>query len=158
MYSYLDLGCFAAAIGITNIGVPIISAAAPIACGLINPELPLSFKAIKPPPIKVAPGTAKMGPIIVEKVDAFLICTIEFMTMVSFLTKMVLLSIILSLPDTFLPSIANNLIRWFSFIKIESGFLVENIENQILDIDEWCDKFSEVFEKWERRKSSKMNF
>lgn len=58
------------------------------------------------------------------------------------------------------PNIVNEWVNSFeeSFIKIESGFLVENIENQILDIDEWCDKFSEVFEKWERRKSSKMNF
>ncbi|RED19573.1 glycosyltransferase involved in cell wall biosynthesis [Flavobacterium cutihirudinis] len=38
-----------------------------------------------------------------------------------------------------------------SFLKLENGYNVQNSEDQILNIEDWCSGFSEVFQKWKHR-------
>jgi glycosyltransferase involved in cell wall biosynthesis len=38
-----------------------------------------------------------------------------------------------------------------SFLKLENGYKIQNSEDQILDIEDWCSEFSGVFQKWKRR-------
>jgi L-malate glycosyltransferase len=54
------------------------------------------------------------------------------------------------------PNIVANWVKSFkdSFELMNKNYQVQSFENQILSNDEWCLKFAQVFDKWERRLKS----